>query len=381
MRKSIDPQLQLLNEVAGLRKDKRTAALLKKIEELHQLLEESPKNITSDTKILELRTTIAQLKSANIALVKTLAEVEKRADHINEVDEEPTRRKWEAMQKKKGSKSTALIGLMDWHTEERVDGNTIDNLNHFDLKVAEQRVQKTFEKSIYLLEYARHVSDIDQLVVAVLGDMITGYIHDELKESNYLSPTEACLFVQDMLCTGIDYLLKYANVKHILVPCCHGNHGRTTPQRMVSTSYKNSYEWQLYHQISRHYRNEPRVSFKIENGIHNWIDMQGYSVRLHHGDNIRFQGGVGGITIPTNKKIAQWNKARVADLDIFGHYHQFLHHWKWICGGSLIGYNAYAQSIGADFQPPTQLFVLMNKDHGKVMAEPIFCEDEKNAKH
>jgi hypothetical protein len=40
---------------------------------------------------------------------------------------------------------------------------------------------------------------IDTLVFAILGDMISGYIHDELVESNHLSPTQAVLFAQNLL--------------------------------------------------------------------------------------------------------------------------------------------------------------------------------------
>jgi hypothetical protein len=42
-----------------------------------------------------------------------------------------------------------------------------------------------------------------------------------------------------------------------------------------------------------------------------------------------------------------------------------------LCGG-LVGYDAYAVSIGAEYQPPTQTFIVVDKNHGKVMSLPIF---------
>jgi hypothetical protein len=69
------------------------------------------------------------------------------------------------------------------------------------------------------------------------------------------------------------------------------------------------------------------------------LQIYDVTVRFHHGHSIRYAGGVGGIYIPTNKAIAQWNKGRHADLDVFGHFHQLRDGGNFICNGSLIGYN------------------------------------------
>ena len=330
--------------------------------------------LETEKQLLRLQTANAELKAKNSHLSEQAASADKRADLLLSMQGEPALRKWEKLKKAKQATSTPIIVLSDWHAEERVDSDTIDGMNHFDLDVASRRIKETFRKAVYLMDFVRGVADIKDLVLAIIGDMVAGYIHEELRESNYLSPGEAVLFVQDHIHNGIQFLLKEGGVKSITLPCCHGNHGRTNPQKPISTSYKNSFEWNMYHQLERLYRNEPRVAFKIEKGIHNWLPVQGRAVRFHHGDNIRYAGGVGGITIPVNKKIAQWNKARVADLDIFGHYHAHHDYWKWVCNGCLVGYNLFATAVGAEFQPPTQTLVVVSKRYGKVMALPIFCE-------
>ena len=60
---------------------------------------------------------------------------------------------------------------------------------------------------------------------------------------------------------------------------------------------------------------------------------------------------------------------------MFGHYHQFMENWRWICNGAIVGYNAYALEIKADIQPPTQSFIVVDKEYGKVMALPIFVDE------
>ena len=88
-------------------------------------------------------------------------------------------------------------------------------------------------------------------------------------------------------------------------------------------------------------------------------------------------GGVGGIYIPTNKAIGQWNKGRNVDLDVFGHFHQARDGGNFICNGSIIGYNAFAVSIKADFEAPRQQLFLIDSKHGRTCTWPILMKGDK----
>jgi hypothetical protein len=328
----------------------------------------------AEAKLKSLAAKLADARRKNELLHRQLVEAERREEHRLSIDVERQEIAFKKLASKPGSHSTPIAVMTDWHCEERVDPDTIDGLNEYNLTIASKRIQKAFSGVAEQIDRLQKFARMKEMVMPLLGDMIAGYIHLELVESNYLSPTEATLFAQDHICAGIDFLLKNSGTTRILIPCCHGNHGRTNPLKLVSTSHKNSFEWQMYHQLSRLYRNEPRVAFKIENGIHNWVPIQGHDVRFHHGDNIFFNGGTGGISIPTNKSIAQWNKARRAALDVFGHYHQFADMWNWVCCGCVVGYNLYAVKVKAEFQRPTQTLIVMSKEYGKVMAIPIYCQ-------
>lgn len=333
--------------------------------------------VAKDREIASLRAQLSSERAKYKSALADLAAAEARADALISIQSEPTIRNWERLQKKPSRGATAIVALCDWHVEETVDPETIDNLNAYDLSIAEARIKRCGEKVLYLLDFARHVAKIEELVVWLGGDLITGYIHEELMEGNSLSPTEACLFVQDMVVSLLSLFANKAGVKRILVPTSYGNHGRTTQRPRIATGYKNSYEWMTYHQIAGAMRAESRVAFQISKGYHNYLSIQGHDVRFHHGDAIHYQGGVGGISIPVNKAIAAWNKSRRVSIDLFGHWHQYLDQWHSVACGCLIGYNAYANRIKADFQTPTQTLVLIDRDYGKVMALPIFVEPGK----
>ena len=96
------------------------------------------------------------------------------------------------------------------------------------------------------------------------------------------------------------------------------------------------------------------------------------TIRFHHGDYVTYAGGIGGITIPINKSIAQWNQSRKVDLDVLGHFHQFFDGGKFIVNGSVIGINPYSISIKAEYDVPKQTFFLMDKEKGKTIVAPIF---------
>jgi len=52
--------------------------------------------------------------------------------------------------------------------------------------------------------------------------------------------------------------------------------------------------------------------------------------------------------------------------------HQFKDGGNFICNGSLIGYNAFALSIKADYEKPKQAFFLVDKKRGKSIVAPIW---------
>jgi len=320
-----------------------------------------------------LRRDLASAERLRDEAIRQLHETEEQRRFMEIIDHDPINFR-SISPKKITGESTAILTLSDWHWEERVDPSTVNYKNEFTPAIAAKRARGMFQKAAALIDFCRGFTTINQLVIAVLGDLITGYIHEELEESNWLSPTQAILDVQEHLVSGIEFLKKETKCKEIIIPTAVGNHGRTQRKKRISTSYKNSFEWLLYKMLAFSYRNDPIVRWQVGNGYHNWLEVQGHPVRFHHGDSIRYQGGVGGITIPVNKAIAAWNKTEPAALDIFGHYHQSKEDRWWVSNGSLIGMNAYTVEIKADYEEPSQSLTIMSRTRGKIANLRVFCE-------
>lgn len=332
-------------------------------------------SIQEDSSVAKLRGQLNDYKARYKQALSDLEEARNQLEVWDGIEHVPSEdRGWETAPRKTSKAGTGIIVMSDWHLEEKVDPRTVNGVNEFDLEIAQKRVKTAWDRSLLLLEAERKLTKIDHIVIALLGDFISGYIHDELEEGNQLSPTESIMLAGDLIHSGIQQVKREAKVKSIDVVTCIGNHGRTTKKRRVATAWQNSYEYLLYKHLASQYSQDPKVRWKVEEGYHNWLNIRGRDVRFHHGDNIRYSGGVGGITIPVNKAIAQWDKTRTSFYDIFGHYHQWKEDYGWLCNGSLIGYNAFALSIKAEFQPPFQSWVVMDADRGIVNARRIFCE-------
>jgi len=80
------------------------------------------------------------------------------------------------------------------------------------------------------------------------------------------------------------------------------------------------------------------------------------------------------LTIPLNKKIARWDTGNRAHLTTLGHFHQKVDGGSFLVNGSLIGYNEFAQAIGASYEPPQQVFYLIDARNGgeKTVVAPVF---------
>ena len=306
---------------------------------------------------------------------QAMEELTKQVDVASVLKESPTSNRTYAIERKSKSsrEAAAVIVASDWHVEESVDPKTVSHLNAFNLEIADKRIERFCKSALRLIEIQRGGVDIPILVLALLGDLMSGFIHEELREENELTPTQTVLWLKERVAKFINTLRKEGNFEQIIIPCSVGNHGRTTVKPRHGTSWKNSYEWLLYKILEQEITEG--VVWVIGESYHTYLDVYGKTFRLHHGDGLKFQGGVGGLTVPVEKAIANWNKGRVADLDIFGHWHQSQQNPKWVSNGSLIGHNAYSIAIKAPYEPPQQTLFLFDGKRGRTGTWPIFVEE------
>jgi hypothetical protein len=269
----------------------------------------------------------------------------------------------------------AIILASDWHIEETVAIEASPIRNVYTPAEAAIRVGRFFAGTNWLIRNNRPVFGLRDVLLWLGGDLLTGYIHDELRESNALSPTEALLWLKAHIIAGIESMLVDGEIARLLVVCSYGNHGRTTLKPRRGTGGKNSWEWLLYMDLAKHFTGNKRVSFTVEQSAHQYARVYDFDLHFHHGDECQYGGGVGGITIPINKAVSQWDKVKRCHYHHFGHFHQYLDLGQTVVNGSLIGYNAYAMSIKATPEQPQQAFYILDKKRGKTCKSPVWVTE------
>lgn len=274
--------------------------------------------------------------------------------------------------KSKQSESVMVAVLSDVHVEKEIKRHMTSGVNEYNLDIARERVERYFQNLVKMLKKEQADTPVPTLVLALLGDLVDGDIHEELLETSLLEPMYAVKYAYDLIAAGIQYLLNETDVD-IIVPCIVGNHSRTTKETRKSTEAGHSTETLLYFHLETRFAREERITFRIEPSIHHYMEIYGYTIRFMHGHHgLRYQGGTGGIAVPLGRILPRWNSVRYADFTVMGHWHNIQDVMNTIVNGSVIGFDPYALSIAVPNAPPEQVYFFINSKYGRSGHNKIF---------
>lgn len=282
-------------------------------------------------------------------------------------------------QKKRGrggsGEATAIVQWSDWHIDETVKRSTVNGLNEFNPSIAKKRAAALFKNTVRVVNTQRHDVTIENLVLHLGGDFIGGYIHEELQQTNSMSPIEGILFAKDLLCTGIDYLIEHGNFKSITVITSPGNHGRTTRKMQYANGYAMNLETMLYHSVANWFEKEKSVKFCIDESEVSYLKVYGKTLRFFHGHQVKFSGGIGGVGVPLYKKLHRWDENTPAYYNFMCDKHTYSTPTpNCQINGSLKGYDAFAAGCGFRYEEPVQSFTLLDSKRGITIKTKILCE-------
>lgn len=297
------------------------------------------------------------------ALLDYVEEVEEKADAAERLAEPSIVHTIKPERQKGGGESTCVVVASDWHIEEVVSPEAVNGSPAYNFNVAKKRADEFFQTALYLRNLEARNSLVPNMVLALLGDFITGnlYVQHGSGKNTCMEPVEAAFEAKNLIKSGIDFLLKESDLK-LLVPCHAGNHSRITAKTNDSeTEMGNSLEFMVYGFLKQEYANEPRVKFKISKSYTSLVNIYDLAVRFHHGHRIKYGGGIGGLAVPASKYVLRKNTHFHADLDVFGHHHQKQKGPRFICNGSMIGYTAYGADGAFEYEVPSQTYFLVNK--------------------
>lgn len=322
----------------------------------------TPNSVREDVKKIVAKQKAVENEKRVKVLASEIVRVEKELEAFKSVSAFETYTIKASSSDSEKSEATTLSQLSDVHGDEKVKKSQVNGVNEYNKDIAQKSVEEYFRIVVKLIKVHQREYDVLNHILHLGGDFISGSIHDDLKESQDMQPTEAIWMVGGWVLSGIKYLRKECPDVKLIIPCSMGNHSRITEKQRIQTEYGNSLELLMYNRLAEYFENDDNVEFIISDSYFTYVTVYGKVLAFHHGHNVRYMGGVGGLTIPMNKAIAQWDKMKKADWYFSCHAHTFFVGSNFIVNGSVIGYSPYAMSIKGGFERPTQTFCLLNKE-------------------
>ena len=218
---------------------------------------------------------------------------------------------------------TAL--LSDCHFDEVVDPVQVYGLNEYNREIATQRLQAFGENLVKITHQYIDGVKLEGLVLAMLGDMVGGNIHEELKETNEAGIIETVLYWSTELASLVEYLEDY--YPSIFIPCVVGNHGRLDRKPRAKGRAVENFDYLLYKMLQRHFDGHDNITFAIPTSSDYQYKVYNTVYRITHGYQFRGGGGIAGLLSPlmigdSRKRKNAQQVQRPYDYLMMGHWHQ-----------------------------------------------------------
>ena len=261
-----------------------------------------------------------------------------------------------------------VLQYSDLHAAERVSFEAMGGVNEYNWDIMLERHQR-LARAIRSFKKNRPYP-IDNLYVLGLGDMVTGDIHDELRETNEVVITEAAVRLgndmAEFVATELVPLYKHIHFSGVV-----GNHGRTTGKPEFKAANKN-WDWIAYKIMELRLAQFPSVTVTVPTSFETVVEVFDKKILCFHGDGIQSSMvGVpwGGII----RRTSEMFKARMAQGVYIDHF--ALGHWHeanvvsqrriWV-NGSIKGADEYGMKRHGGGQPPCQLLHTFHPTRGLV---------------
>lgn len=270
--------------------------------------------------------------------------------------------------------------LSDCHFDEYVDPAQINFVNGYGRQIAEERLERFFHNVVRVGRDYINGIQIDGLILPLGGDMLSGNIHEELKETNEDRILPSVLHWSDRIAAGIEMMVK--TFGKVFVPCVVGNHGRLSRKPVAKNRVEDNFDWLMYKLLERHFNGTKEVQFLIPRGADARWRVYGTRMQMTHGDQFRGGTGISGLFSPITlgdhrKRKREQSTASPYDVLIMGHWHQLIDMGNAVVNGSLKGYDEYAFINNFPFEPPRQAFWLTDPTYGRTIRGDIHVLGEK----
>lgn len=268
--------------------------------------------------------------------------------------------------------------LSDCHFDEKVDRAQVEGANGYDRAIGRRRLEKFFVKAVRVARHYLSGLDYSGMVLPLGGDILSGIIHEELRETNEAHALESVMHWSNLLAGGVRYLADEFGT--VYVPCVVGNHGRLDRKPRAKGRVQDNLDWLVYRLIQDYLKADRRITVEVSDSADLTFTVFRTRYRLSHGDQFRGGSGIAGLLSPLmigdhRKRKRSTALGKPYEWLLMGHWHQYVPGVKGVVvNGSLKGYDEYAYVNNYDYEPPQQAFWITDPDRGMTIRAPILVD-------
>ena len=303
---------------------------------------------------------------------------------------------WASNQGRRSSTPQVVVApLSDLHVGANVDFEQMSGLNSYDIDIFNKRLYGWATQLLSLVEYRRNIAPVKELVIPMLGDMVSGDIHEELARTNIDNCMQQMIRGANLIAQAIMFLAPH--FEKISIPCVVGNHGRKTRKPPMKDKYMDL-DYMLYQWVAAYLRNQEHITFSIPKAFLNSFEVGNRNILIMHGDSISGAGstqaiskGVTGLraflqyrnTLEDAVFTSQDDMVTQFDSVMMGHFHRIEEidigtGTIYICGTMKGGDEFAAQRLHA-INKPRQLVTYWHPKYGNVGKEVIYLNRYDNS--
>ena len=311
---------------------------------------------------------------------REIARLNEEKDQIlHLVKEEPIIPDWLEKPEQEIIAQTPILLVSDFHYGENINPDEVPDGNCYSPSVANAR----WDRLILRTEEKIGNKKPNGIIVCFLGDDVSGDIHNELRETNYKTPIDACMDVAGQKIKMLtEFQQKYVKVWAISVM---GNHGRTTQKPQSKGIYEHNYDSLVAAMVERQLKDNKNIQFYTPKSGEAYFDIYGINFLATHGDRIGSRGGQGFIGCSATIARGQ-HKTRQAysqigkpvDWLLIGHFHTPMQLEHTIANGTTVGYSQYARDLRLEPAFPSQTLFWVDEKYGVNNVERIYVSDPKS---
>ncbi len=273
----------------------------------------------------------------------------------------------------KSSPQSAMALFSDTHIGAVVKQEQTLGMGHYNFEIFLRRL-KRFETSVHSILQDHTTTEITELVVPILGDMLDGALTHSAECAQANTLLAQCYAGGHAIA---QFLRNLSTLAPLRLYGCVGNHTRFQNQHKMPSKNRNSnFDMFLYMYLEALTRDIPNIQWNL-----NWqpfavFDVQGFTFYCGHGDNLR--GGDKALGLPSHamgRMVSTTSQLFTRDGKSAPHYYCVGHlhrpisvphsRGEVIVNGAFPGIDGYALGEYFNSSYPSQKFWLMHPKFGR----------------